>query len=123
MANEISVNILFQAAKAAAGLQIQAIQQTRWDMSGTHHNATVQDFTTTEAAIRKGDVVTVGWVYVQALKSNTADVIIGVKPAGSFIEVMRIQAGMVFAFHCGANDLYAKSASGTQKLDVRLLES
>jgi hypothetical protein len=123
MAKEISVNTLFQANKTSIGLQLQTTKQSQWDMTGTHHNSTVQDCTTTEAAMRKGDVGTVGWVYVLALASNTADVIIGVKPSGTFIEAMRLQPGMGFPFRCGVNDLYVKSASGTQKLDIRMLES
>lgn len=106
-----------------AGVAIQEVNSAGFDMTGTDYNSTIQDFTSSEAALRKGDVGTAGWVYMEALTTNTDDILIGVKPSGAFIEVMRIRPGMAFLFYCGSNDPWGQAVSGTQKLKFSMLES
>lgn len=122
MANEVTASVRFTATKD--GVTVQVASSKRYDMSGVHFNDPVLDLTTTEEEVAKADIGTVGFVVLQPLTSNTDFISVGIKPAATFYEVMKLYPGMPpFLFFAGANALYAKANSGTQRLRAAQVES
>lgn len=122
MSNEISV--LVRVSHSKNGVSSRLNNNGRMDMSGDHHQDIVQDLTTTEEAVDLGDVIVAGWVTFEPVETNTNDVIVGVKPSGTFIEVARVRANSPpQVIRVGANALWAKAASGTQRLRSYIIES
>jgi hypothetical protein len=122
MSNEITVRVSLRATKSGATVQFS--DSGRADMSGEHRNDVVQDLTSTEAAVALGNVAVAGWVAFEPLTSNTDFCVVGVKPSGTFIAMANVypnSPGQVI--RVGANALWAKSNSGTQRVRFVVVES
>jgi hypothetical protein len=123
MANEINASVTLIVAKNSDDFQVLA--SDTFDMSGTYWSRQRAVLTTTEAALDDGSITTgnQGYIYVKARETNSDAVLIGVKPAGSFIECQRLWPGQAVLCRGGVNDVYAKANSVTQVIDFAIVES
>lgn len=120
MADEITMNVFMSTEQP--GTVVQFIESDQFDMTGVDWNGGQMDTTTTEAVIPLGSVGTVGAMCLKAYEGNTAGVEIGTKPSGSFIRCFTLAPNKP-ANIWSPDPLYARAASGTQKLHYVALES
>ena len=119
MANEISQQIVLQATKGGDTLQCTAVGSSNmsgdlWDRKRTTLNGTEVQLST---------IGNQGWIFIKAPSSNSDAILVGVKPSSTFIESQRIWPGQGVICRGGANVVWAKSLSGTQKVEYTVIES
>lgn len=120
MADEITANIFVQTDHP--GMVVQFSESEQFDMSGDHWNGGKVDVSTTEAALDLGNVATAGLTVLKADPDNTENVLIGVKPSGTFLKCFELPPGKV-AQVWFPNAIYHKVTTATQKLHYVVLES
>lgn len=112
MANELSHSIAISYAKGTPSDLVSRSESTTTTISGTAWQAGRQTIGTTEEQIDKGDVATIGYVYIRNMDA-TNYVEIGVVTAQYSI---KLPAGKDCWFYSNGNTLYAKA--NTAAVDI-----
>lgn len=118
MADELTTSFAIEYSK---GGRVVARSKTgvQIDVSGTDYVTGTQTIATTEEALNKGDITTIGWVFITN-KDTTNYVTYRAATGGA--DCVKIKAGETVSFRAASNTPYMIANTASVEIDYVLIE-
>jgi|SRR5215469_4795435 len=118
MANEITINLPSITYVKDVYNDTQSPGIVNLSVTGKHAVHDNQQLTTSNTALAKGNIGTIGFFFVR-----NKDLTIAIQVSFGTVEYMTVPPGMIAIGYAGVATLNAKAASGTPNLEYWIIEA